>query len=244
VHLNLTQGRPLSKADFPQSLLDGDGCFRGLRALVQLLAPGASQYAEAIRLEFSTQIEFVLDHSIQPSRLDGHQYCELVPLVGQILHSLADRYGITSVRVAREPGVFGTLASSHGARGLAKWPVAITKQILGEYYAVQSRRMGVHHAQWFFGTVTAGRIGPKQIDRFLNIAARRGATCIEIGLHPGRRTSDGLYDDESKAKTGWPWNDPLGELRCRELEWLVDGGFTEWLERRGVQLGRVSESNA
>ncbi|MEI7781365.1 MAG: ChbG/HpnK family deacetylase [Planctomycetota bacterium] len=244
VHLNLSQGRPLATAHLPQSLLDGEGCFRGLHTLVQLLAPGASKYGEAIRRELSTQIEFVLDHSIHPSRLDGHQYCELIPVVGQVVHALAQRYGITAVRVAREPGVLGTLASSRGARGLATWPAAITKQVLAGCYAAQSRRAGLHHPQWFFGTVTAGRVGPQQIDRFLNIAARRDATSIEIGLHPARRTGSEACDDQTSAGAGRDWKDPLAELRHRELEWLVDGDFTEWLRSRGVRLGRVSGSSA
>jgi len=239
VHLNLSQGRPLSDAKFPGSMLDDEGCFRGLRSLMRLLSPDASRYAHVICLELSAQIEFVLDHSIRPVRLDGHQYCELVPVVGHIVHQLAERYDINAVRVAREPGVLGALVQSHGLYAVSLCPSTIATQCFAVAYASRSRRAGLHHPQLFFGTVTAGRVGRREIERFVSVAIHKCTALAEIGLHPAKQTA-GNASSNRTSKSDLAWHDPLSDLRPSELEWLVDAGFPAWLGDRGICLGRVS----
>lgn len=239
VHLNLSQGPPLTGAAFPAALLDHEGHFRGVETFVRLMLPGASRHADAVRRELERQIEYVLDHAVRPTRLDGHQYCELAPLVGRIVHELATRHGITSVRVAREPGRSGTLVANRGLRGVAGIPDALAKRALAVVCRRSARHAGLRHASCFFGSVTAGRVGLRDLERFLGLAAARNAALVEIGLHPGLPPAGGCPGAHGPSSVSAPWHDPLAPMRPAEHRWLVGEELPALLLRRRVRLGRV-----
>lgn len=237
VHLNLSQGTPLTGAAFPATLLGRDGTFAGTGTFVRLMAPGASRHADAVRRELASQIEFVLDHAVRPVRLDGHQYCELTPLVGRIVSDLAARYGIEAVRVAREPACVGTLLRSRGARGITRIPGALTKRLLAAVHDRRARRARLRYPTVFFGSVTAGRVGLTELERFLRIGARRNASSVEIGLHPALPSAGA---ESFAVDQGAAWHDPLADVRPAEHRWLTDEALPDWLLRHGVRLGRVA----
>lgn len=239
VHLNLSQGRPLTGDAFPAALLDQQGNFPGVATFLRLMLPGAGRHAEAVRRELEKQIEFVFDHAVRPVRLDGHQYCELTPLVGNVVRDLAARHGIESVRVAREPGTPGTLVRNRGIRGAASIPDAIAKRLLAAAWRHRARRARLRHSSWFFGSVTAGRVGLTDVERFLGMATARKASWIEIGLHPARPTSPVVPGPRSPSDAADPWHDPLAATRPAEHQWLVGDALPELLLRRRVRLGRV-----
>lgn len=240
VHLNLSQGRPLTANAFPASLLDRSGAFRGVGTFLALMQPGANRHAEAVRRELTAQMEFVLDHAMRPVRVDGHQYCELTPLVGRIVHELAVRFGIAAVRVAREPGVFGTVLCNRGARGMVSMPGAVAKRLLASCYLQRTRRTPLRCPDEFFGTATAGRVGLPEIDRFLAIGLGRKAKLIEIGLHPATPESRSCFIPPESASGDAPWHDPLAETRPDEHGWLVGDELPRLLLRRRVRLGRLA----
>lgn len=239
VHLNLSQGRPLTGEAFPGSLLDGDGNFPGLATFLRLMLPGASRHAAAVRRELAAQIEFVLDHAVRPVRLDGHQYGELTPLVGRIVHELAALHGIQGVRVAREPGLGGTLLRARGVRGAAGLPAALAKRLLAAAYHRSTSRTRLHHAAWFFGSVTAGRVGIRDLERFLALGARCRASLIEVGLHPALPAVPATPDPRQTQAALGPWIDPLADVRPNEHHVLTGAALPELLLGRGVRLGRL-----
>lgn len=239
VHLNLSQGRPLTGDAFPATLLDRQGNFRGVATFARLMLPDAARYAEAVRLELSRQIEFVLDHAARPVRLDGHQYCELTPLVGRIVHDLAVRYGIGAIRVAREPGAPGTLLRNRGVRGAAGIPGALAKRLLASACRRRARRARLRHSCWFFGSVTAGRVGLAELNRFLSLGQGRRASVVEIGLHPGLPSAPAEHGSHGPRPATAPWHDPLASTRPTEHHWLVHEELPDLLLRRHIRLGRV-----
>ncbi|HWA99905.1 MAG TPA: ChbG/HpnK family deacetylase, partial [Pirellulales bacterium] len=102
VHLNLTQGRPLTGDRYPAALLDAEGRFPGAGRLFASLLPIGGRMRAAIENEFAAQVAFVFDHGVHPTHLNGHQYIELFPHVrGAVLH-VCRRFGIRVVRVALE----------------------------------------------------------------------------------------------------------------------------------------------
>jgi predicted glycoside hydrolase/deacetylase ChbG (UPF0249 family) len=232
VHLNLSQGMPLTGAAFPAALLDRRGAFAGMGTFGRLMLPGGRRHAEAVRRELATQIEFVLDHGVQPVRLDGHQYCELMPLVGRIVHELAARYRIPGVRVACEPGTVGSLVRCRGAGGIASIPGAVAKRLLAAGHRRRVRGSGLRHAGLFFGSVTAGRVGLPELERFLAIGIARGVEVVEVGLHPAAPR-------HAQAAASSPWVDPLAATRPQELRWLIGSALPQLLARHGVRLGRL-----
>lgn len=234
VHLNLSQGRPLTGAGFPAALRDGEGSFAGLATFARLMLPSAGRHAAAVRRELDAQIGFVRDHGLRPVRLDGHQYCELTPLVGEIVVDLAARHGIGAVRVAREPGAIGTLLLSRGAAGWTAAPGAVAKRVLAAGLRRRAARAGLRHADWFFGSVTAGRVGRVEMERFLALATGRGGGLVEIGLHPALPAAATL------PPSAGAWHDPLAATRPDERRWLTSAALAACFGRMGARLGRLA----
>ena len=113
IHLNLTQGRPLTAGRYPAELLDQRGCFPGIFPLLRRLRRSDCRFRAAIMDELSGQVQFMLDHGLRPTHLNGHQYIELLPAVSAIVPALLEKFGIGLVRVAAEPSL-GSLIFGRG----------------------------------------------------------------------------------------------------------------------------------
>jgi len=100
IHLNLCQGRPLSKAG--ARLADPDGLMRltGPDLIARCLArPALIHAAEA---ECDAQIRWAFEHGLRPTHLDSHRHVHaFAPLLARVVR-LARRHGIPFVRWPRE----------------------------------------------------------------------------------------------------------------------------------------------
>lgn len=241
VHLNVSQGRPVTGAGFPVALLDAHGRFDGMRTFARLLLPGAARHAAAVRRELAAQVELVLDHGVRPVRFDGHQYCELTPVVGRIVVDLAARYGVSSIRVAREPGLLGTLVRGRRRRRATQVAgelvAAAAKRALATMHIRRARRARLRHPHWFFGSVSAGVVDPAVLERFLALAGRLRAESIEIGLHPALPAQGAAEESEGRDAA---WHDPLAAVRPAEYRWLTDDRLPIVLHAHGARLGRLA----
>jgi chitin disaccharide deacetylase len=230
VHLNLTQGRPLGGDRFPAELLDRQGRFPSVFSLFARLWRTGDKFQAAIREEWLRQIEFLCDHGLRPTHLNGHQYVEMLPIAANLVPELMGRFGIKTVRVAFEPALFRNTVLHRF--GVAKWPIAHVKHV----FAARFRRVidgrGMAHADAFFGTAHAGDVTLGLLARFL--AAGRDCRLVEVALHPGEPI--GAVESCNRADG---WDDPLAERRPRELEMLVSGELLELLELAGWRLGRL-----
>lgn len=97
VHLNLSEGRPLS-GPIP-GLTGADGSFPGKRALREIL-PSATFDGDAVHRELLAQIGRLRDAGLEPDHLDTHQHCLLFPALTAIL---ADVAAVTGIRALRLP---------------------------------------------------------------------------------------------------------------------------------------------
>jgi predicted glycoside hydrolase/deacetylase ChbG (UPF0249 family) len=229
VHLNLTQGRPMSGARYPAELLDRNGLFPGIFSLFRRLRRATRPTIDRIEEELTCQVQFMLDHGHRPSHLNGHQYVELLPPIGSVVKSLLDRFGITTVRVAREPSWLTSFM----------WPgVSIMQWLLGgakRHYAGRFQRwIAERNAQSgdaFFGTMTAGTTTAATIGAFLS--ASRGSRLTEIGLHPAREAGANCHCAEG-------WQDPLAARRPKELGMILSADLENRLWEEGCGLARLN----
>ncbi len=60
VHLNLSQGRPVT-SEYPAELLDRNGCFPGIGTVFRKLFFGGERWRTAIRTELAAQIARLVD---------------------------------------------------------------------------------------------------------------------------------------------------------------------------------------
>jgi chitin disaccharide deacetylase len=114
VHLNLTEGAPISetiKLEWRFCGTTGQFNPRG-RSLWSLTA---AEHA-AVEAEYSAQIEAVIAGGIRPSHLDSHQHFHTQWPIPPILFRLARRYEISAIRLSRNCG-----PSPGAARRAYKW---------------------------------------------------------------------------------------------------------------------------
>ncbi len=102
IHLNLTQGRPLSNPTLLGDLVNPSGEFLGNAEALYARMVTDRVPLDAIEREFHAQIQRVFAAGIRPTHLDGHQHVHMWPPVFAITARLASEYGMAGVRSARE----------------------------------------------------------------------------------------------------------------------------------------------
>jgi chitin disaccharide deacetylase len=230
VHLNLTQGRPVTGERYPARLLDSGGRFPGIGALFGRLAFSGRRFADGIRRELSEQIERLLEQGIAPTHLNGHQYIELIPAVSEIVFELARRYSIPVVRVAWEPGL--TRSTLQTRFDVLPWGLAQIKRMFACRFLIRARRAKLCFPQAYFGTAHAGRVDLNTLTHFLK--AGRRYRSIEIGLHPGMA----VEPEDGSAEAGW--NDLLARQRSAECRVLTGTEIGGLLQTFGYRLCRLA----
>jgi len=231
VHLNLTQGRPLTGSRYPAELLDPKGRFPGVFALFARLRRCGDRFHAPLRAELERQVEVVCDHGLRPTHLNGHQYIEMIPAVSAIVPDVMERFGVGVVRVAREPSLFRTTVLS-GFR-IGKWPLACVKHHFAGRFRKLIDARGIAHPEAFYGTAHAGGVNLGLLRLFL--ASGRKHRLVEIALHPGEAAAGVSTEQEADG-----WHDPLAVLRSGELQMLVSPALPAFLESSGWRLGRLS----
>ncbi|MBI5759965.1 MAG: ChbG/HpnK family deacetylase [Planctomycetales bacterium] len=231
IHLNLTQGEPLTGSRYPAELLDEQGRFPGIGRLFWRWRRGASRYRDAVWNELAAQVAVLVDHDLPPTHLNGHQYVELLPGLAEIVLRLCEKFAIPTVRVAREERLVQTTLLRGGQ--VTNWLLAHVKRHFASGFHDRMRSVALPHADAFFGTSHAGRIDFPTLKIFL--AEPNAGKFVEIGLHPGTISS---AIDSRAAVSGW--GDPLADVRPNELNLLTSDALIQFLESHGWRLGRLS----
>jgi predicted glycoside hydrolase/deacetylase ChbG (UPF0249 family) len=232
VHLNLTQGRPLSGKNYPGELLDAAGRFPGIFSLFSRSQRHGVRLCRQIQSELAMQVEFLLDHGVQPTHLNGHQYIEMLPVVAEFIPQLLSRYDIHVVRVAEEHSLLrSALVRSHSPRA---WIMARIKQFFAKRFHRRMEQLEVRYPARFHGTAHAGKIDMPLIRLFLG--DRQPSCPVEIGLHPALET---IGDQSGNDNDGW--TDPLACARPNELRLVTSGELADYLETHHYRLGRLAQ---
>jgi chitin disaccharide deacetylase len=232
VHLNLTQGRPLTGKNYPSELLDAAGRFPGVFTLFSRLKRHGVRLSRQIQCELARQVEFLLDNGLQPTHLNGHQYIEMLPVVSEFIPQLLSRYEIRVVRVADER----SLARSTLLRNFSPhvWLLAGIKRFFAKRFHRRMEQLDVHYPARFHGSAHAGKIDMPLIRLFLH--DREPDLPIEICLHPA---AEAIEDPGYNEEDGW--TDPLASSRPNELRLLTSPELAEYLETHNYRLGRLSD---
>ena len=231
IHLNLTQGSPLTGRHFPDRLLDHQGNFPGVGKLFFQLSRAGATERKLVAAELEAQIEWMCAHGYPPTHLNGHQYVELIPAVSVMIPDFLQRYAIPTVRVAEERGLFQNLLLRGEVTG---WCLSLIKCYYAGAFRRRMRDNPCHFPDRFFGTSHAGRIDRQLLSQFLEHS--RDASLTEIGVHPASPVpaEDLVVND--------PWFDPLAGMRPNELHLLCSLKLDEELAKRSLGLGRLGQS--
>ena len=115
LHLNLTQGKPLTdRIATCRTLCDGDGCFRPPRTVLWLSA----NEVLALEAEIVAQVLACERQGITPTHWDSHNHIHTQFGIATVVIRMAKRFGVRAIRLDRNCGPVREGASAI-RRGLA-----------------------------------------------------------------------------------------------------------------------------
>ena len=226
VHLNLTNGRPISDHSMVPSLVNHNGHFSGSPARLARRILARRVCLAEVERELAAQIEKVQASGIAATHLDGHKHVHMLPGVFPIVVRLAQRYRISGVRVAieRTVGLAGMLRSHPAAAGtiLMQYLRGRALALLAPDCRERLRQAGIASSMYFFGITQTGLLDAVVLDTLLwNLP--EGTS--ELVCHPG-------YADDALQQTGTR----LVEQRERELQALTRPETQKLVAALGIQL--------
>jgi predicted glycoside hydrolase/deacetylase ChbG (UPF0249 family) len=230
VHLNLTQGRPLTGSRYPSELLDEQGRFPGACKLFAALLRSRRKWKSRLKAELAAQIRWVTELGVRPTHVNGHQYIELYPCVSELVVELLAHFSIRVVRLPVERRLWATTLLGRGVR---VWMLAHIKRAFAIRFAQRVRVANLKHADGFFGTAHAGQFTTTTLSRRFVPAIVE--PLIEIGVHPGGASPMLAADPSTDG-----WFDPLAAQRPSERDAICSDGLVHLLMDRRLGLGRLS----
>ncbi len=102
LHINLTDGRPVSRPDAVPSLLDSNGQFFHKYEFYYRLVR-RSFHAADIATEVSAQLHRCLDSGIELDHYDGHHHVHALRGIAPIVHAVMHRYKVLPFRRISRP---------------------------------------------------------------------------------------------------------------------------------------------
>ena len=215
VHLNLTDGRPLS-ADMRACLQRRGGRFPGKFAMAAAVTMG-SVPARAVEAEWRAQIERCLAAGLALQFLNSHEHIHMHPRLFEVATRLARAYGIAHLRYTT-----ATLRLARGAGALARSAVV-------DALALACRRRLDRPVARFLGLECSGRVGRADLDGLT--AALQPAGVYELMCHPGRLDRAEVTDARLLGYHRWD----------AELAALTDPSMRALLHERGIRLARYRD---
>jgi hopanoid biosynthesis associated protein HpnK len=226
VHLNLTNGLPISPPDQVTSLVDGQGEFSGTTPQLLLRMAGGKLALSEVEREWDAQICKVRNAGVEPTHLDGHKHVHMLPKLFPIALRLARKHGIGSVRIAHESSSLrAALASgpSHSSGAVLKQGAqARGLKLLARDAREIAERIGIAAADYFCGIAQTGALTQQGLERLLEVLPE-GVT--ELMCHPGYADAD-LKNSATRLQAS----------RETELKILTDTEVRNSVASRGIRL--------
>jgi len=220
VHLNLSEGQPLSKPS-PKLLTGEEGNFLGKAQTHQLLMQAGNPRLEMeIEREMAAQLEALLQAGVRISHLDGHQHVHVFPAARRALCRMVREFTIPWVRIPEEaPFPLGSLS--------------IPKDLIDEAQAFSRmakearevlRETGARAVDHFRGLYLKGVL---KLSLLIQTIEDLPDGLTELMVHPGR----GMGRDESNPFSRFSTPD-----REEELHALLHPDFRQALKHSAVRL--------
>ena len=213
LHLNLVEGRPLSKPEEIRLLVNKKGFFKysflGLFALS--LSRKRKLFEKHLYKEIQSQIKFwekTMGECGKCILIDSHQHTHMIPLVFKTLVRVIEdeKVNVDSLRIPAEPllpYIFTpSLYRDYSLKGFVKQWILKGLAVINRK---EFKKLKIDSA-YFMGVMLSGKLEEKKIKKllphYLKIAEKRGKD-IEIGFHPGylkegEKLAEGLRKDFEK----------------------------------------------
>jgi len=217
VHLNLTDGQPVSKDTDVQLLVNTDGQFAYSPARLSFHSLISTRFRNAVKTELAAQIRWVIEKGLRPTHLDSHKHIHSFPAIYPLVCDLAGEFEIPAIRFTFEPMSFSTMPGLL-PDGDGKKRARLTR-IMARINRLQNSSF--FKTDMLLGVTHTGRI---DTDFFRAAASYNKAPIAEIMTHPG------FIDGLEKFKTR------LVQQRKIELDTLCSEKTRQYLINAGIKL--------
>jgi len=217
IHLNLTDGKPVSRGPGIDFLLNEKSAFCGdhLKTIYSVISKPS--YLPVIKAEFTAQIENLLDSGLKVSHIDSHGHIHLLPQLFPAVMELAKTFHIPYVRIPKERMFY------HGLP--AKWGNILAINLLAKLAVSNLKKEKLKHVNDFIGIENAGKITKEKL---ISLIRKISYGVTELAVHPGENISilSGSF------RWNYSWDD--------ELLALTDGTVQEEIKRNKIYLVNFS----
>ena len=226
VHLNLSEGAPVSHPFTIPSLVDAQGT---LHLTPGRLRAGILQRKVSlvdVERELHAQIEKVLRADISPTHLDGHKHIHVLPGISAVVIRLAQRFGIRNVRcpVEERPNLASLLRQKRGAQTsvIKQYIVGRSVSRFAHGFKEKLETAGLVCPARFYGLSETGFLNLQGVQEILS---RLPYGISELMCHPG-------YVDAELRGTGTR----LLAQREVEIQALTAPPITKLVADQGIRL--------
>ena len=214
VHLTVIEERPLlSPLYIPSLVANGERFHPHAKDFFKRYIMGRISLEE-VRLEFTKQIEKVLDNGIDISHIDSHQHIHILPGIFKITVALARKYGIRSIRFPDEK------LRLYMFKRISGYPRVLQLVIVKTILKFANKKNNLFSPK-FYGFFFGGRLNRENLRIILKKLPKDGIA--EIMCHPGLSDPDSNY-----LHWKYDWQD--------ELDALTDNEIRNQLIQRGIKL--------
>src|SRR5262249_4514959 len=184
VHLNLSEGKPVSRACEIPSLVNtwGELYLTPGRLWAGLLQREVS--LSDVERELHGQVEKVIRAGISPTHLDGHKHVHILPGVAAIVIRLAQQFGIRNVRcpVEQGPNLARLLSQRPRTPVIKQYVVGRAVSRLAHQFREKLKRAGLTCPAHFYGLSETGFLNLQGVQEILS---RLPQGVSELMCHPG-----------------------------------------------------------
>jgi predicted glycoside hydrolase/deacetylase ChbG (UPF0249 family) len=186
VHLNLSDGRPVSPPASVASLVNPRGEFAGGSEALLLRIARRNLRLKEVEIEWEAQIQKVLGAGIHPTHLDGHKHVHMLPGMFEIALRLAKRNAIPAVRISHEGSSLRAALSTGEKQNvplvMKQGVQARVLKLLARDARALAETAGIATTDYFCGIAQTGELTVEGMKRLLQNLPE-GTT--EMMCHPG-----------------------------------------------------------
>jgi len=184
LHLVLVDGSPMSPPELIPNLLDSRGRLRSGMARLGFALALRPEVRRQVRREIAAQFRAYQRTGLPLDHVNAHKHFHLHPIVAQQVLAVGREFGISALRVPREPHM----------HGLAPWTTLLQ---------MRARRAGLVTPDAVFGLRWSGQM---TADRITEVLRGLPAGLVEIYTHPA------TADSFAGHAPGYRYRDELAAL--------------------------------
>jgi predicted glycoside hydrolase/deacetylase ChbG (UPF0249 family) len=226
VHLNLSDGKPVSPPETVPSIVNDRGQFAGGPEALLLRVARRNLRIKEVEMEWENQIHKVMNAGIQPTHLDGHKHVHMLPGMFEIVLRLAKSNNIAAVRISHEGSSLRAALSSGENQNI---PLVMKQGVQARVLKLLARdaralaeAAGIATTDYFCGIAQTGEL---TIEGMKSLLQNLPEGTTEMMCHPG------FMDKELEQSAT-----RLQDSRQLEVQILTDPDLRNLVASQGIRL--------